>query len=73
MECRHYVPLRRRHGMLIRPREDVPLRRFGDATLQPRWVFHLRCTCDVTGTYREILLRRRHDFLLPGGWEVVEN
>ena len=30
-------------------------------------VFHLRRTCDVTGTYKETSLRHRHDVLLPGG------
>ena len=52
MEHRGYVPLRR----LV----DIPLRR--------RWVFHLRRTCDITGTYQETLLRRRHGVLLPGGF-----
>ena len=60
-----YVPLRRR--------EDVPLRRLGDVPLRRRWVFHLRRTCDVTGTYREMSLRRRHDVLLPGGYVVLKN
>ena len=49
-----YVLLRRCH--------DVPIRYCGDAPL-----FHLRRTCDVAGTYRETLLRRRYDVLLPGG------
>ena len=59
MGRRHYVSLRHRHGIPIRRRKYVPLRR--------RWVFHLRSTCDVAGTYKETLLRRRHDVLLPGG------
>ena len=62
MGRRHYVPMRRHRDIPIRPREDVPLRR--------RWVFHLRRTYDVTGTYRETSLRRRHDALLPGGTMV---
>ena len=33
--------------------------------LRRRWVFHLRRTCDVAGTYRETPLRRRYDVLLP--------
>ena len=67
MGHRYYVPMRHRHDMPIRRREDVPLRRLGDVSLRRRWVFHLRRTCDVTGTYRETSLRRRHDVLLPGG------
>ena len=63
----HYVPLRRRHDIPIRRREDVPLRILGDVPLRRRWVFHLRRTCDVAGTYRETSLRLRHDVLLPGG------
>ena len=59
MGRRHYVPMRRHHDIPIRRREDVPLRR--------HWVFHLRRTCDVTETYRETSLRRRHNVLLPGG------
>ena len=51
----------------LRRREDVPLRSLGDVPLRRRWVFHLRRTCDVTGTYRETSLRRRYDVLLPGG------
>ena len=59
MGRRHYIPLRRRHDIPIRRREDVPLRR--------RWVFHLRRTCHVAGTYKETSLRRRYDVLLLGG------
>ena len=51
----------------LRRREDVPLRRLGDVPLRRHWVFHSRRTCDVTGTCRETLLRRRYDVLLPGG------
>ena len=70
MGRRHYVPMRRHHDIPIRRREDVPLRRLGDVPLRRHWVFHLRCTCDVTGTYRETSLRRRHDVLLPGGQQL---
>ena len=51
----------------FRRRENVPLSRLGDVPLRRHWMFHLRPTCDVTGTYREISLRRRYDVLLPGG------
>ena len=71
MGRRHYVPLRRRHNIPIRRREDVPLRRLSEALLRRRWVFHLRCTCDVAGTYKEMSLRHRHDVSLPGGFLVV--
>ena len=67
MRRRHYVPLRRGHDIPIKRREDVPLRRLDDVPLRRRWVFHLRCTCDVAGQYKETSLRRRHDVLLPGG------
>ena len=67
MGRRPYFPMSRHHDIHIRRREDVPLKRLGDVPLTRRWVFHLRRTCDVTGTYREMSLRRRHDVLLPGG------
>ena len=67
MGRRHYVPMRRHHDIPIRRREDVPLRRLGDVPLRRRWVFHLRRTYDVAGTYRETSLRRHHDVLLPVG------
>ena len=67
MGRRHYVPMGRHHDIPIRRREDVPLRRLGDVPLRRHWVFHLRHTCDVTGTERETPLRRCHDVLLPGG------
>ena len=63
----HYVLLRRRHDIPIRHREDEPLRRLGDVPLRCHWVFHLRCTYRVAGTYKETSLRRRHDVSLPGG------
>ena len=62
-----YVLFRRRYGVSIRRRGDAPLRCLGDVPSRRRWVFHLRCTCDVTGTYRETLLRRLYDALMPGG------
>ena len=64
---RCYVLLSRRYNVPIRRRRDAPLRRLGDIPSRRRWVFHLRRTCDVTGTYRETSLRRRHDVLMPGG------
>ena len=39
----------------------------GDVPSRHRWVFHLRLTCDIAGTYRWTWLRRRHDTLLSGG------
>ena len=70
MERHHYVPMRRHHDIPIRRRDDVPLRRLGNVPLRRRRVFHLRRTCDVTGTYRETSLRRRHDVFLPGGVSI---
>ena len=61
MRRRCCVLLRRCHDVPIRCRGDVPLRRLGDVPPRRRWVFHLRRTCDVTGTYRETSLRRRYD------------
>ena len=65
---RHYIPLRRRHDIPIRSRKDVPLRHLGDVPLRRHWVFHLRHTCDVAGTYRETSTaspQRR-----VAGWEI---
>ena len=50
MGRRHYVLLRCRQAIPIRRREDVTLGRLGDVPLRRRWVFHLRRTCDVAGT-----------------------
>ena len=61
---RYDVPIRRRDALLRRLR-NVPSRRL--------WVFHLRRTCDVTGTYRETSLRRRHDVLMPSGPDITTN
>ena len=66
-----HVLLRRRYDVPIRRRGDAPLRRLGNVPSRRRWVFHLRRTCDVTGTYRETSLRRRHDVLMPGGMSPV--
>ena len=55
---RHYVSLKSRHDIPIKHREDELLRRLGDVPLRRHWVFHLRCICDVAGTYREASLRR---------------
>ena len=68
MSRRHYVSLRLRHDIPNLRSADVPLRRFGDVPLRRHWVFHLRRTCDVAGTYRETSLRRRHDVLFPGAF-----
>ena len=67
MRRRHYVPLRRGHDIPIRRREDVPLRSLDEVPLRGKWVFHLRRTCDVTGTYKDTSLRRHHDVLLLVG------
>ena len=61
------VMMGRRCYVFLRLRYDVPIRRRRDAPLRRRWVFHLRRTCDVTGTYREMSLRRLYDVLMPGG------
>ena len=58
------VLMGRHHDIPIRRREDVPLRRLGDVPLRRRWVFHLRRTYDVAGTYRQTSLRR-----LFAGWD----
>ena len=65
MRRRCYFLLRRCHDVPIRCRGDVPLRRLGDVPLRRRWEFHLRGTCEVSGTYSETSLRRRYDVLLP--------
>ena len=67
MGRRCYVLFRRRHDVPIRRRGDVPLSRLGNLPSRHRWVFHLRRTCDVTGTYRETSLRCRCDVLLTDG------
>ena len=72
MRRRHYVPLRRCQNIPIRRHEDVPLRRLGDVPLRRRWVFHLRSTCNVAETYKEMSLRRRHDVSLADGPVALE-
>ena len=67
MGRRCYVLLRRHYDVPIRRRGDAPLRRLGDVPSRRCWVFHLRRTCGVTGTYRETSLRRRHVVLMPDG------
>ena len=67
MGRRCYVLLRRCYDVQIRRRRDAPLRCLGDVPSRRRWVFHLRRTCDVAGTYRQTSLRRRHDVLMQGG------
>ena len=67
MGRRRYILLRRRHDVQIRCRGDIPQRRLGNVPRRRRWVFHLRCNCDVAETYRETSLRRRYDVLLPDG------
>ena len=67
MGRRCYVLLRRRYDVPIRRRRDTPLRRLGDVPSRFCWVFHLRRTCDVAGTYRGTSLRRRRDVLMSGG------
>ena len=53
------VPITKHHG-------GLPLRRLGDVPWRLSWVFHLRRTYNVAGTYRDMSLQRRHDVLLPG-------
>ena len=71
MGRRCYVILRRRYDVPIRRRGDAPLRRLRDVPSRRRWVFHLRRTCDVSETYRETSLRRRHGVLMPGGYVLL--
>ena len=72
MGRRCYVLLRHCHDVPIRCRRDVPLRRLCEVPPRGRWVFHLRRTCDVAGTYRERSLQRRYDVLFLGGTELQE-
>ena len=72
MGRRCYALLRRRHDVPIRRGGDVPLRRLGDVPPRLRWVFHLGCTCDVTGMYKVTSLGPRHDVLFPDGNSVLE-
>ena len=43
----------------------VPLRR--------HWVFRLRRSCNIAGTYRETSLRRCYDVLLSGGFSLAHS
>ena len=61
-----YVLLRRRHSVSTKHHGGLPLRRLGDVPWRLSWVFHLRRTYNVAGTYRDMSLQRRHDVLLPG-------
>ena len=67
MGRRCYVLLRRRQDVPVRCRGDVPLRRLRHVPPRCSWVFHLRRTCKVAGTSRETSLRCRYDVLLTGG------
>ena len=57
----------RRYYILLRNRHNIPIRRRGEVLPRHRWVFHLRRTCNVAGTYRKNSLQRRHDVMLPVG------
>ena len=70
MGRRCYVLLKHRLDVPIRFCGDVPPRRLGDVPASRRWEFHLKCTCDVTGTSRETSLQRRYDVLLSDGVSV---
>ena len=61
MRHRCCVLLRYHHEVSIRCQRDVSQRHLVHVPPRCRWVFHLRCTCDVAGTYRETSLRRCHD------------
>ena len=63
----YYVLLKRRSYVPIRRCGEVLLYRLGDLPPRSRWVFHLRHTSDVSGTYKEMSLQRRHGILLLGG------
>ena len=63
-----YVLLRRLYDVPMRRRGDAPLRRLSEVPLRRCWVFHLRRTCDVAGTYRETSLRRCHNVLMSSGF-----
>ena len=49
--------LKRRRDMLMGRHGDVSLRHLGDVSPRLRWLFRLRRTFDVNGTYRETLWR----------------
>ena len=58
------VLLRRRYDISIKRHGGLPLRRLGDVPSRRSWVFHLRRTYNVAGTYRDMSLQR-HNVLLP--------
>ena len=58
--------MRRRGYVPLRCLGDVPLRCLSDVPPRRHWVFHLRRTSEVAGTYKETSLRRPHEVLLPG-------
>ena len=63
--CHNKITWKRSRDLLTRCHEFVTSKRGGNV------VFHLRRTCDVAGKYRETLLRRRHNVLLPGGIVLI--
>ena len=71
MECRYYILLRPRHDVPIRRWRDVPLRPLSNVPPRRSLVFRLRRTCDVVGTSRETLLRRHYDIVLSVGISVT--
>ena len=52
---------------------DVPLRCYGNVPPRCPWVFDLWRTCNITGTYRETLLRRPHNILLLIGFYLLSS
>ena len=67
MGCSCYFLLRSCHGIPIRCRGHVQLRRLGDITPRRRCVFHLRRNCDVAGdTERLVMTSLRR---LVAGWK----
>ena len=68
---RRYVLLRRRHDVPIRCCGDVSMRCLNDIPSRHPWVFHLRGTCDLVGTYRDTSLRRRHYVFFPRGYSPL--
>ena len=63
--------LRRRCNVSIRRQGDVPLRCLGDAALRRRWLFHLGCTYDVVGTYRDVVTTSPRR--LNVGWVIMSH
>ena len=56
MGRRHYVPLRHRYDKPMRRCEDVPLSCLSDVPLRRHWVFQLKGTCDVAGTWKDVVM-----------------